>query len=133
MDISSAIFDPELGCAAFTVERITCIRSRSGTSSRTITEQWRNKQACSPCVSRKGSGGGGIGNRLERIAVSDTPEASSGYCFQLFRGQFMTVFFRNRKKVFRRLCCFDLFLLLVGQGAENVFGNVHVEILLIFS
>ena len=39
MDISSAIFDPELGCTAFTVDRITYTRSRSGTSSRTVTEQ----------------------------------------------------------------------------------------------
>ena len=39
MDISSAILDPELGCTAFTVERITYTRSRSGTSSRTVTEQ----------------------------------------------------------------------------------------------
>ena len=28
MDIISAVFDPELGCTAFTVERITCTRSR---------------------------------------------------------------------------------------------------------
>ena len=39
MDISSAVFDPELGCTAFTVERITYIRSRSGTTSRTVTAQ----------------------------------------------------------------------------------------------
>ena len=38
-DITSAIFDPELGCTAFTVERITYTRSRSGTSSRSRTEQ----------------------------------------------------------------------------------------------
>ena len=31
MDISSAILDPELGCTAFTVERITYTRTRSGT------------------------------------------------------------------------------------------------------
>ena len=29
MDISSAIFDPELGCTAFTVERITYTRTRA--------------------------------------------------------------------------------------------------------
>ena len=34
MDISSAILDPELGCVAFTVERITYTRSRSGTTAR---------------------------------------------------------------------------------------------------
>ena len=39
MDISSAIFDPELGCTTFTVERITYTRSRSGTASRTQTDQ----------------------------------------------------------------------------------------------
>lgn len=39
MDISSVIFDPELGCTAFTVERITCTRSRTGTTSRSVTEQ----------------------------------------------------------------------------------------------
>ena len=39
MDISSAILDSELGCTAFTVERITYTRSRSGTSSRTVTAQ----------------------------------------------------------------------------------------------
>ena len=39
MDISSALFDPELGCTSFTVERITYIRSRSGTTSRTATVQ----------------------------------------------------------------------------------------------
>ena len=32
MDISSAIFDPELGCVAFTVERITYTRTRAGTT-----------------------------------------------------------------------------------------------------
>ena len=37
MDISSAIFDPELGCTAFTVERITYTRSREGTASRSET------------------------------------------------------------------------------------------------
>ena len=39
MDITSAIFDPELGCTAFTVERITYTRSRSETTSRTVTAQ----------------------------------------------------------------------------------------------
>ena len=39
MDITSAIFDPELGCTAFTVERITYTRSRSGTTSRSVSEQ----------------------------------------------------------------------------------------------
>ena len=39
MYISSAIFDPELGCTAFTVARITYTRSRSGTTSRSVTEQ----------------------------------------------------------------------------------------------
>ena len=39
MDISSVLFDPELGCTAFTVERITCTRSREGTTSRSRTEQ----------------------------------------------------------------------------------------------
>ena len=39
MQISDALFDPELGCTAFTVERITYTRSRSGTTSRTVTAQ----------------------------------------------------------------------------------------------
>ena len=39
MDITSAIFDPELGCTAFTVERITYTRIRSGTTSRSTTVQ----------------------------------------------------------------------------------------------
>ncbi len=39
MDITSAIFDPELGCTAFTVDRITYTRSRAGTTSRTVTTQ----------------------------------------------------------------------------------------------
>ena len=39
MDITSAILDPELGCTAFTVERITYTRSRSGTTSRSVTAQ----------------------------------------------------------------------------------------------
>ena len=39
MDITSAVFDPELGCTAFTVERITYTRSRTGTTSRSVTEQ----------------------------------------------------------------------------------------------
>ena len=38
-DISSAIFDPELGCTVFTVERITCTRSREGITARSRTEQ----------------------------------------------------------------------------------------------
>ena len=39
MDVSSALFDPELGCTAFTVERITYTRSRAGTTSRSRTVQ----------------------------------------------------------------------------------------------
>ncbi len=39
MDIISAIFDPELGCTAFTVERITYTRTRAGTTSRSVTAQ----------------------------------------------------------------------------------------------
>lgn len=39
MDITSAIFDPELGCIAFTVERITYIRTREGMTSRSSTAQ----------------------------------------------------------------------------------------------
>lgn len=39
MDIISAVFDPELGSTAFTVERITYTRSRAGTTSRTVTAQ----------------------------------------------------------------------------------------------
>ncbi len=41
MDISSATFDSELGCTAFTVERITYTRSRSGTTSCSRTVQAR--------------------------------------------------------------------------------------------
>ena len=39
MDISSAIFDPELGSTAFTVERITYTRTRSGTGIHSRTAQ----------------------------------------------------------------------------------------------
>ena len=39
MNITDAIFDPELGCTAFTVERITYTRGRSGTISRSTTAQ----------------------------------------------------------------------------------------------
>lgn len=39
MQISDALFDPELGCTAFTVERITYTRSRSGTTSRSTIAQ----------------------------------------------------------------------------------------------
>ena len=39
MNHISAIFDPELGCTAFTVERITYTRSRNGTTSRSTTAQ----------------------------------------------------------------------------------------------
>ena len=41
MQVTDAIFDPELGCTAFTVERITYTRSRSGTTSRSETAQAR--------------------------------------------------------------------------------------------
>ena len=39
MDILSAIMDPELGCTAFTVERITYTRTRSGTGVHSRTAQ----------------------------------------------------------------------------------------------
>ena len=39
MDISSVILDPELGCTAFTVERITYTRTRSGTGVHSRTAQ----------------------------------------------------------------------------------------------
>ena len=39
MQISDALFDPELGCTAFTVERITYTRTRAGTTSRSATAQ----------------------------------------------------------------------------------------------
>ena len=39
MDVMDAIFDPEMGCSAFTVERITYTRSRAGTASRSATTQ----------------------------------------------------------------------------------------------
>ena len=39
MDMSSAVFDPELGCSSFTVERITYTRSREGMISSVQTEQ----------------------------------------------------------------------------------------------
>ena len=39
MDITPAIFDPELGCTGFTVERITYTRGRSGTTSQTAIAQ----------------------------------------------------------------------------------------------
>ena len=39
MDISSVLFDPELGCTAFTVERIIYTRTRSGTGVQSGTVQ----------------------------------------------------------------------------------------------
>ena len=39
MNITDVLFDPELGCTAFTVERITCTRTRLGTTSRSTTAQ----------------------------------------------------------------------------------------------
>ena len=39
MDITSAIFDSELGCTAFTVEQITYTRTRAGTTTRSTTTQ----------------------------------------------------------------------------------------------
>ena len=39
MRISSVLCDPELGYVSFTVERITCTRSREGTVSAGMTEQ----------------------------------------------------------------------------------------------
>ena len=39
MQVTDAILDPELGCTAFTVERITYTRSRTGTTSRTVIAQ----------------------------------------------------------------------------------------------
>ena len=39
MNIANMIFDPELGCTAFTVERITYTRSRGGTTSRSEISQ----------------------------------------------------------------------------------------------
>ena len=41
MDMKSVILDPNLGCADFTVERVTYTRSREGTASRVRTEQAR--------------------------------------------------------------------------------------------
>ncbi len=39
MDIPSAVFDPELGCTAFTVERITYTRTCTGATSQSATAQ----------------------------------------------------------------------------------------------
>ena len=39
MDIISAIMDPELGCSAFTVERLTYTRTADGTTSRGVIHQ----------------------------------------------------------------------------------------------
>ena len=39
MDVVSAILDMELGCVSFTVERITCTRTRSGTVSHSAVFQ----------------------------------------------------------------------------------------------
>ena len=39
MDITNAIMDPELGCSAFTVERLTYTRTAEGTTSRSVTNQ----------------------------------------------------------------------------------------------
>ena len=39
MDITNAILAPELGCSAFTVERLTYTRTADGTTSRSATHQ----------------------------------------------------------------------------------------------
>ena len=39
MQITDSIFDPELGCTAFTLERIAYTRSRVGTTSRSMKAQ----------------------------------------------------------------------------------------------
>jgi hypothetical protein len=39
MNVTDAIFDPELGCTIFTVERITYTRTRTGTTSSKVTSQ----------------------------------------------------------------------------------------------
>ena len=52
-------------------------------------------------------------------------DISSADCVQLFLGHFIPGFLCQGKEFFRGLRCFDLFLLLVGEGAEDVSGNVH--------
>ena len=39
MKLTDVLYDPELGCTAFTVERITYTRSRNGTGFRCLTSQ----------------------------------------------------------------------------------------------
>jgi len=51
MDTVSLVRDPELGCTAFTVERITCTRGRGGTVSRSRKEQARG--CIHPCMPEK--------------------------------------------------------------------------------
>ena len=58
---------------------------------------------------------------------------SRGNGAQLFLRQLISDLFRKGEEFFRGLCGFELLLLFVGQGTEDVFGNVHGEILLIIS
>ena len=48
------------------------------------------------------------------------PAAGDG--FQLFRRQLTARFLRDGEKLFRGLRGFDLFLLLVGEGVEDLLG-----------
>ena len=52
------------------------------------------------------------------------PITSSRNAFQLFRGQFLTGLLRQCEEFLRGLRGFDLFLLFIGEGAEDVLGNV---------
>ena len=56
---------------------------------------------------------------------------AAGDRFKLLRGQFISGFLRNGKKLIRGLGGLGLFLLLVGEFAEDAFVNVHDGVLLI--
>ena len=48
---------------------------------------------------------------------------ATGNSFQLLQGQILPVFLRDGDQLFRGLCGFDLFLLFVGKGVEDVLGK----------
>ena len=56
---------------------------------------------------------------------------TAGDRFKLLRRQFVSGFLRNGKNLFRGLGGLGLFLLLVGEFAEDAFVNVHDGVLLI--
>ena len=53
------------------------------------------------------------------------PAASACNIVRLVLGQLVSGFLCQSEKLFRGLCCFDFFFLLVGEDAEDILGNVH--------